>query len=101
GAMDLAVGAKNVIITMTHTTRSGEPKLVASCDYPLTGTGVVSEIYTDLAIISIQNSQFVVQAIINGLSHEELQSRTGAPLKFSENIKTIFIDKNSIPYLTN
>lgn len=99
GAMDLAVGAKNVIITMTHNTREGAPKLVASCDYPLTGTGVVSKVYTDLAIVAIEDNQFVVEAMVAGISREELQRRTGATLRFSPTLKIIHIDEDDQPYL--
>src|SRR5690625_3124796 len=97
--MDLAVGAKNVIITMTHNTREGAPKLVASCDYPLTGTGVVSKVYTDLAIVAIEDNQFVVEAMVAGISREELQRRTGAMLRFSPALKIIHIDEDNQPYL--
>lgn len=100
GAMDLAVGAKNVIITMTHTTRDGEPKLVSECDYPLTGTGVVSKVYTDLAIVAIQDKQFVVEAMIEGISREDLQKRTGATLNFAADLKIISIDDEERPFLT-
>src|SRR5690625_7976625 len=81
--MDLAVGAKNVIITMTHNTREGAPKLVASCDYPLTGTGVVSKVYSDLAIVAIGDHQFVVEAMVAGSRRAELRRRPGAMLRFS------------------
>lgn len=89
GAMDLAVGAKRVLIMMDHTTKSGEPKLLEACTYPLTGVGVVNTVYTNLAIIDLQDGKFSVRAIVEGLSLEELQAKSGAPLYASSHMKTI------------
>jgi 3-oxoadipate CoA-transferase beta subunit len=80
GAMDLAIGAKNVFITMEHVTKSGEPKIVSSCSYPLTGIGCVNRIYTDLAVIDVTPAGLVVREMVGGLDFDELQALTGAPL---------------------
>lgn len=80
--MDLAVGAKRVWVMMEHLTRSGEPKLVRSCTYPLTAEGTVSRIYTDLAILDVAREGFRVVRKIDGLSFEELEAMTGAPLHY-------------------
>lgn len=80
GAMDLAIGAKNVFVTMEHVTKNGEPKIVKSCSYPLTGMGCVSRIYTDLAVIDVTPNGLLVKEMVDGLSFEELQSLTDAPL---------------------
>lgn len=85
GAMDLAVGAKSVWICMVHTTRDGEPRLVDKCTYPETGFGVVKRVYSDLAVTLVEPGGFVVQEILKGLSREELQEKTAAPLRFAEN----------------
>jgi len=80
GAMDLAIGAKNVFVTMEHVTKNGEPKIVKSCSYPLTGMKCVSRIYTDLAVIDVTPNGLLVKEMVDGLSFEELQSLTDAPL---------------------
>lgn len=75
GAMDLAAGARAVWVTMSHTTSSGEPKLVEACSYPLTATGVVSRVYTDLATLRVDRDRgcFVVEELVDGISLEELK----------------------------
>ena len=81
GAMDLAVGAKQVWVLMEHTTKSGESKLVRRCTYPLTAPGVVTRVYTNLAILDVTPKGFVVREMAPGLSFEALQERTDAPLR--------------------
>lgn len=83
GAMDLSVGARNIWVMTAHTTKEGEPKLVEKCRYPLTAEGVVKRIYTDLAVIDVTDDGFVVTDMVAGLSPEELQAKTGAPLRFA------------------
>jgi 3-oxoadipate CoA-transferase beta subunit len=81
GAMDLAVGAKQVFVMMEHQTKSGESKIVAQCSYPLTGVGCVSRIYTDLAVLDVTPDGLAVRDMIPDLSLEELQRITGVPLR--------------------
>ena len=80
GAMDLAIGAKKTYVMMEHTTKSGEHKIVERCGYPLTGVTCVARIYTDLAVIDVTPAGLVVREIVEGLSHDQLQELTGAPL---------------------
>lgn len=80
GAMDLAVGAKNVWVMMEHLTREGRSKIVAKCTYPLTGVGVVKRIYTDLAVIDVTPRGLIASKLVAGLAFEELQRLTGVPL---------------------
>jgi len=80
GAMDLAVGAKRVLVLTTHQTRAGQPKILSRCTYPLTAAAVVDRIYTDLAVIDIGPAGLVVREVVAGLTFEDLQSRTGARL---------------------
>ena len=80
GAMDLAVGAKRIWIVMEHNTRGGEARLLRRCTYPLTAAGCVKRVYTELAVIDVIERGFVVTDMVPGLTIEELQERTGAPL---------------------
>ena len=80
GAMDLAIGAKKTYVMMEHTTKGGECKIVATCTYPLTGIGCVSRIYTDLAVIDITPAGLKLVDKVEGLSFDDLQRVTGAPL---------------------
>lgn len=81
GAMDLAIGAKQVFVMMEHQTKSGESKIVAGCTYPLTGIACVNRIYTDLAVIDVSSEGLVVREIVEGMSFEQLQDLTAAPLR--------------------
>jgi 3-oxoadipate CoA-transferase, beta subunit len=81
GAMDLAVGAKKVLVMMEHLTKSGESKIVERCSYPLTGARCVDRIYTDLAVIDVKSDGLHVVDLVEGLSFEELQRLSGVPLK--------------------
>ena len=80
GAMDLAVGAKQVIVMMEHVARDGSPKLLERVTYPPTGLGVVDHVYTDLAIIDVMQQGFVVRAMVEGLTLDALAKCSGAPL---------------------
>ncbi|WP_050462336.1 CoA transferase subunit B [Herbaspirillum autotrophicum] len=80
GAMDLAIGAKQVFVMMEHQTKSGESKIVQQCTYPLTGIACVNRIYTDLAVLDVTPQGLVVREIVDGLSFDELQELTDAPL---------------------
>lgn len=80
GAMDLAVGARQVFVTMDHVTKTGEPKIVQRCTYPLTGMHCVNRIYTDLCVIEVTPAGLVVSEMVPGLTFDELQQLTAAPL---------------------
>jgi 3-oxoadipate CoA-transferase beta subunit len=80
GAMDLALGARDVYVMMEHQTKSGESKVVAQCTYPLTAIGCVSRIYTDLAVLDVTPGGLSVREILSDISFEELQQLTGVPL---------------------
>lgn len=80
GAMDLVAGVKQVFVLTQHCTKTGEPKLVETCTYPLTGQGVVDRIYTDLAVIDVTPEGFRVVELAPGIEFEHVEERTGAPL---------------------
>lgn len=80
GAMDLAIGAKEVYVMTDLLTKQGEPKLVAACSYPLTGVGCVSRVYTDHAVFDVTRDGFAVRELYGDSSIELLASLTGLNL---------------------
>ena len=78
--MDIAAGAKKLIVCMEHTTKEGAPKIVRQCTYPLTGLACVDTIVTDLAVIDVKPEGLMLREIAPGWSNEELRNLTGAPL---------------------
>jgi 3-oxoadipate CoA-transferase, beta subunit len=84
GAMDLAEGAKEVRIMMQHTTRDGSPRLLEKCNYKLTAPNCVTRVYTDLAVVDVTAAGFVVREMLDGLSRDELQAKSGAKLTFAD-----------------
>jgi len=89
GAMDLAVGAKRVIVAMTHTTKDGNPKIVRECRYELTARQCVSLIVTDMAVIEVTPAGLVLKEIAPGLTPDEIQEVTEPPLIIASDIKEI------------
>ena len=80
GAMDLVCGVPTILVITRHTTKSGEPKLVSECSYPLTGKAVTTRVYTDLAVIDITPEGFRLRELAPGMTLEEVRARTGADL---------------------
>lgn len=81
GAMDLAVGAKKVYVTMTHTDPKGRSKLVSSCQYPLTAVRVVDRVYTELGVFAVGGDGFDVIELAPGVTLDIARERTEAPLR--------------------
>src|SRR5437588_3972053 len=80
GAMDIAAGAKTLIICMEHTTKEGLPKIVKECSYPLTGLSCVDTIITDLAVIDVKPEGLILREVACGWTAEEVQVLTGVQL---------------------
>lgn len=91
GGMDLAAGAKRVIVATEHTTSDGRPKIVKECSLPLTAKGVVDLIVTELAVIKVTKKGLVLKEIAAGKTVEEIQALTGAKLHIAKNLKEMEI----------
>lgn len=81
GAMDLVASAQRVIVAMEHTAKNGEPKILRDCRLPLTGQRVVNFIATELAWIEVTESGLVLLEVAPGLSPQDVQQATEAPLQ--------------------
>ncbi len=80
GAMDLVVGVETIFVITKHCTKSGAPKIVKQCNYPLTGKNVVSRIYSDIAILEVIDKKLFVKELAPGVTFEYLQKNSDAKL---------------------
>jgi 3-oxoacid CoA-transferase B subunit len=80
GAMDIASGAKKLIVCMEHNTKEGAAKIVKKCNYPLTGLECVDTIVTDLAVIDVTKDGLLLREVAPGWSADEVQALTEAKL---------------------
>ena len=89
GAMDLAVGAKRIIVAMEHTDRRDRPKIVRECTYPITGRECVSLIVTDIAVIEVSCDGLTLKEVAPGWTAQEVTGLTDAPLVLAPDLKEI------------
>ena len=86
GAMDLVAGADNIIVTMTHASKSGQSKLLSECTLPLTGKGCIKRVLTDLALMDIEDGKFVLRERAPGVSVEQIKALTEGELVIPANV---------------
>lgn len=89
GAMDLAVGAKEIRVLMDHVSKKGEPRILKTCSLPLTAPRCVKRIYTNLAVIDVTPKGLVVLEMVPGMTLEKLQAITEPKLTLAAAFKEI------------
>jgi 3-oxoacid CoA-transferase subunit B len=89
GAMDLAAGARRVIVAMEHVTREGEPRILEACTYALTARECVDLIVTNLAVIEVTAECLALREVAPGVSIEDIQAATGAKLLVGGDVKVM------------
>jgi 3-oxoacid CoA-transferase subunit B len=87
GAMDLVSGVQRVIVLMEHSAQDGSAKLLRECTLPLTGTRVVQRVITDLCVMDVMPVGFEVIELASGVTREQVEQQTEAPVRFSVAVK--------------
>jgi len=85
--MDLVSGVRRVLVLMEHTTPDGGAKLLRTCSLPLTGTGVVHRVITDLCVLDIAPAGFEVMELATGVTREQVEQATDASLSYSDALR--------------
>lgn len=91
GAMDLAAGARRVVVAMEHTTREGAPRILRRCVYPLTAARCVNLIVTNLAVVEVTPGGLVLRETAPGVSPEQVVAATGAPLAVAPDVREMML----------
>lgn len=86
GAMDLVAGAENIIVAMSHASKTGESKILKECTLPLTGVNCIKKIVTDLAVLELIDGKFHLLERAPGVSVEEIQKLTQAELVIPKDV---------------
>ncbi|RKQ15969.1 3-oxoacid CoA-transferase subunit B [Ureibacillus endophyticus] len=90
GAMDLVAGAKKVIVTTQHCTKNGEPKILPSCNYPITAKGVVKLLITEYAVFKFENNQMILEEILDDtMTLQQIKAITPANYTISQSLKML------------
>ena len=89
GAMDLVAGAENIIVAMSHASKSGASKILKNCTLPLTGVHCVKKVVTDLAVMELIDGKFHLLEHAPGVSIKEIKEKTEAELVVSDKVKEI------------
>lgn len=89
GAMDLAIGAKRIIVAMKHTDKKGRPRILKECSYPLTARECVNLIITDLAVIEVTKQGLVITEVAPNWTVEEVQALTEPKLMVADDVREI------------
>lgn len=91
GAMDLVASAKNIIIAMQHTDKTGNSKLLAECSLPITGLKCVKRVVTDLGFFEVKDGAFVLKEYAPGVSIEEIKEKTAGKLVIADDVKEMVL----------
>ena len=83
GAMDLVSGVRRVLVIMEHVAQDGSAKLLRKCTLPLTGEGVVKRVITDLCVLDVTETGFAFLELAEGVTREQVEKLTEAPVRFS------------------
>ncbi|MBV8467500.1 MAG: CoA transferase subunit B [Burkholderiales bacterium] len=86
GAMDLVAGARNIVVTMQHTDKAGNSKLLKNCSLPLTGVNCIRRVVTDLAVIDIEGGKFHLRERAPGVTVEEIVAKTEGEMVVSGDV---------------
>jgi len=86
GAMDLVAGVKRVVVIMDHTSKAGDPKLLKTCSLPLTGTGVVDRIITNLGVFDVTDDGLVLVELAPEVTVDDVKASTEAKFALAEGL---------------
>lgn len=90
GAMDLAVGARRLIVAMEHTTADGRLRILEECTYPVTARNCVDLVVTNLAVIAMDHEGLELRELAPGITVDAVVAATGAPLRVSATLREMF-----------